>query len=102
MTRRPPPSNLFPYTTLFRSSGQADPDAVSQVDPMETTGSNSNRARRAERLLIVMTCAPRRSFRCRLSVRSEEHTSEIQSHSEIVCRLLLGRKNGTTEAGQSA
>src|SRR5437588_8467008 len=66
MIRRPPRSTLFPYTTLFRSS-------VSRPDGM---------AKRAYA----------RSHREGLQDRSEEHTSELQSHSDLVCRLLLEKK----------
>src|SRR6478736_7361510 len=71
MIRRPPRSTLFPYTTLFRSRGP----------------SRSSRAGRA-------CCAAPRSRRCRrrASPRSEEHTSELQSQSNLVCRLLLEKK----------
>src|SRR5260221_9716453 len=65
MIRRPPRSTLFPYTTLFRSS----------------TRLNSSQAEDGIRdhcVTGVQTCA-----------RSEEHTSELQSHSDLVCRLLL-------------
>src|SRR6266496_339882 len=68
MTRRPPRSTLFPYTTLFRSPG-----LPLQGDP-----------RRARRLR-------RRRPEAR---RSEEHTSELQSRRELVCRLLLEKKKG--------
>src|SRR5260221_8694943 len=69
MIRRPPRSTLFPYTTLFRSkSWRARTDRASA-------------ARRAR-------CRPRAWCRC----RSEEHTSELQSHSDLVCRLLLEKK----------
>src|SRR5260221_4539005 len=64
MIRRPPRSTLFPYTTLFRSIMTSSP------------------ARRAR--------PPRRDGGC--SARSEEHTSELQSHSDLVCRLLLEKK----------
>src|SRR5688572_32437375 len=68
MIRRPPRSTLFPYTTLFRSSTSAT-----------TVGS---------------TMAPLRSppVRTRAPARSEEHTSELQSQSNLVCRLLLEKK----------
>src|SRR5215204_7214991 len=63
MIRRPPRSTLFPYTTLFRSR------PVSARDPSLSAG----------------PCVPSRAG----SMRSEEHTSELQSHSDLVCRLLL-------------
>src|SRR5437773_11199279 len=70
MIRRPPRSTLFPYTTLFRSSAGRPADVP---------------ARRG---------APRRGRRLGglEPVRSEEHTSELQSHHDLVCRLLLEKK----------
>src|SRR2546430_6631096 len=71
MIRRPPRSTLFPYTTLFRSPVRTD-----------STSSWSSH----------MTCArPSRPFSSSLK-RSEEHTSELQSQSNLVCRLLLEKK----------
>src|SRR5436190_13326346 len=68
MTRRPPRSTLFPYTTLFRSIRKREIDlACSSID---LAGAE-----------IAMS-----------TMRSEEHTSELQSHSELVCRLLLEKK----------
>src|SRR5438132_7042577 len=75
MIRRPPRSTLFPYTTLFRSlSGRV------RVRTRDRAGT-----RRAPRGVP-------RSFSQR-EQRSEEHTSELQSHSDLVCRLLLEKKN---------
>src|SRR5688572_31001666 len=81
MIRRPPRSTLFPYTTLFRSSptrskqGSFPPAA-------------SHRLLRYYEPLGL----PPRSIRLRLAPRSEEHTSELQSQSNLVCRLLLEKK----------
>src|SRR2546430_4362308 len=89
MIRRPPRSTLFPYTTLFRS----DPRAASAVLP--------ELAPRAEQLRAVAAAHECEAFalderlRNRLA-RSEEHTSELQSQSNLVCRLLLEKKNGRT------
>src|SRR6266513_2748971 len=69
MIRRPPRSTLFPYTTLFRSRARARP---------------------CRRLAV------RRDRRLRRP-RSEEHTSELQSRFDLVCRLLLEKKKETTE-----
>src|SRR5947207_11312471 len=69
MIRRPPRSTLFPYTTLFRSQHRLG-------DPVEEF-----RHRRHELVTRVH------------DIRSEEHTSELQSHSDLVCRLLLEKKN---------
>src|SRR5260370_26019489 len=86
MIRRPPRSTLFPYTTLFRSATAA------QALTIERSSSPRRRAARD---------APERSFApMRLSMRarrSEEHTSELQSHLNLVCRLLLEKKNKTTK-----
>src|SRR2546430_7515145 len=75
MIRRPPRSTLFPYTTLFRSNA-AEPYSASTRGP--------SRWRRA---------IEKRSMPAgRASSRSEEHTSELQSQSNLVCRLLLEKK----------
>src|SRR2546430_16789130 len=68
MIRRPPRSTLFPYTTLFRS-------IMPLHHPIDPALDVAARGGRAE-----------------LGMRSEEHTSELQSQSNIVCRLLLGKK----------
>src|SRR5260370_26722709 len=73
MIRRPPRSTLFPYTTLFRSSIHLD-----------AVMSNQPKQERKEK---------------HLALRSEEHTSELQSHLNLVCRLLLEKKKkNVTEA----
>src|SRR2546430_12544345 len=95
MIRRPPRSTLFPYTTLFRSRGQLEPR---QLADRLRLGRNLGRGpwRAAYGL---GASAPRdpdaRSVRflsCDEPVRSEEHTSELQSQSNLECRLLLDRK----------
>src|SRR2546427_6649422 len=90
MIRRPPRSTLFPYTTLFRSAGQVQP-------PSGHRGrAGGGRRLRGPRGVPVVTAlaapAPRREPR----PRSEEHTSELQSQSNLVCRLLLEKKKKTT------
>src|SRR2546422_7210706 len=75
MIRRPPRSTLFPYTTLFRSSSGPLPHPRS-------------RAIRKPRGASRRSCSSSRSMR----VRSEEHTSELQSRLHLVCRLLLEEK----------
>src|SRR5260370_23892336 len=77
MIRRPPRSTLFPYTTLFRSP-DARPGAADRLDGRRCTGGQGIR-------LDHRTG--------RRSRRSEEHTSELQSHLNLVCRLLLEKKN---------
>src|SRR5256885_13209945 len=75
MIRRPPRSTLFPYTTLFRSLGLS-------LRP-------ASRARRSVLLRRRSTPSARRR---RATARSEEHTSELQSPCNLVCRLLLEKK----------
>src|SRR2546430_11766558 len=83
MIRRPPRSTLFPYTTLFRSPRRSAPSASAPA-----TAWSSRHPRRRERRARVGD----------LPRRSEEHTSELQSQSNLVCRLLLEKKkkNGTS------
>src|SRR5258706_9705398 len=73
MIRRPPRSTLFPYTTLFRSSHRFRPDRISLVQG----------AYDESRYFGRRSLPP---------VRSEEHTSELQSLTNLVCRLLLEKK----------
>src|SRR5260221_5200875 len=86
MIRRPPRSTLFPYTTLFRSGAA-----------MWRRKANERGADRASRLARAAALSAR-AERC---ARSEEHTSELQSHSDLVCRLLLEKKNVAAEADYS-
>src|SRR2546426_5111110 len=84
MIRRPPRSTLFPYTTLFRSSprsepGRADRDRGRPVGPVPATS-------------VVVTRPGHRSAGPNRPGRSEEHTSELQSPCNLVCRLLLEKK----------
>src|SRR2546427_2093830 len=94
MIRRPPRSTLFPYTTLFRSSGSTEgrPGIVHRLD-RDTSGllvvAKSDLAHR--RLAgAIERRAVKRVYAVRS--RSEEHTSELQSQSNLVCRLLLEKK----------
>src|SRR6516225_7540529 len=75
MIRRPPRSTLFPYTTLFRAARRPDRGRLGEARP--------DRPERSERLVAI---------------RSEEHTSELQSHVKLVCSLLLEKKKKTTKA----
>src|SRR5438874_4057671 len=84
MIRRPPRSTLFPYTTLFRSAGAPNRRALT-----ERRGS-APPWRRSALMKLVRGCD---SFRV---IRSEEHTSELQSRRDLVCRLLLEKKNQHT------
>src|SRR2546427_7634193 len=79
MIRRPPRSTLFPYTTLFRSMGGHRGFSGSSPSPFVSRVALSVRQLRARRLRSHVE-------------RSEEHTSELQSQSNLVCRLLLEKK----------
>src|SRR5260370_1547367 len=82
MIRRPPRSTLFPYTTLFRSQ-PVDP---TQIDEGAVIGDVLDHP--AEDLAFLQAGDE-------LGARSEEHTSELQSHLNLVCRLLLEKKKKT-------
>src|SRR2546430_4174194 len=86
MIRRPPRSTLFPYTTLFRSGRQAG--RVSACRAAAGTG-------HPRRPVIRRSKAGQAVERSRPCWRSEEHTSELQSQSNLVCRLLLEKKKKT-------
>src|SRR3712207_7598701 len=91
MIRRPPISTLFPYTTLFRSEARhVQRGSARQVERRQRGG---GRARAAERFQAqdLLLHPQQRAVRQRL--RSEEHTSELQSRQYIVCRLLLEKKS---------
>src|SRR5260370_21625439 len=81
MIRRPPRSTLFPYTTLFRSTW-----AITSGDPCSLLKATEN-----------TISLPRYWLR----VRSEEHTSELQSHLNLVCRLLLEKKKNQIHISQA-
>src|SRR3712207_8177523 len=86
MIRRPPRSTLFPYTTLFRSPG-----VVAGDDPFELVPSLAAEGE-DEQLLGDRCRVGRDHVRLFPAVRSEEHTSELQSRQYLVCRLLLEKK----------
>src|SRR5260370_27671970 len=81
MIRRPPRSTLFPYTTLFRSEAERRVDVVIDGQPFT--------AYIWPEKLAKPVLYPLRTAR---GMRSEEHTSELQSHLNLVCRLLLEKK----------
>src|SRR3712207_6937740 len=101
MIRRPPRSTLFPYTTLFRS----DPQGVQPQVGVRCQGPNGplDQAQRGPQPLVVGRALGQVGEQCvqvgvgeaqpaGLTVRSEEHTSELQSRQYLVCRLLLEKK----------
>src|SRR5256885_3352892 len=81
MIRRPPRSTLFPYTTLFRSH-------LLRLDTLESCELIADPGRQLE----LQALARLLHARLQLGVRSEEHTSELQSPCNLVCRLLLEKK----------
>src|SRR2546428_2353619 len=85
MIRRPPRSTLFPYTTLFRSEARGL--AYVMVAPL------TPRLKRQCAGVKQWTAIDEHLAAGELWLRSEEHTSELQSRSDLVCRLLLEKKN---------
>src|SRR5260370_26227252 len=100
MIRRPPRSTLFPYTTLFRS--HVDPRLQADHRIGEGRDLRLTRHGRAEILrglaaFIAAEASPYR-VQAKRQCRSEEHTSELQSHLNLVCRLLLEKKKYTIQS----
>src|SRR5260221_2570683 len=96
MIRRPPRSTLFPYTTLFRSqapAGRRLPSPASPADEGRPTARGGRHACGGP----AQVPRPARGVDTPRRSRSEEHTSELQSHSDLVCRLLLGKKKKITK-----
>src|SRR5258707_3717487 len=95
MIRRPPRSTLFPYTTLFRSlaSGDVGGRLVQQAGQQSNDASLGLSAESQQDEVVTR----------KYSVRSEEHTSELQSRQYLVCRLLLEKKkqNATVSNGET-
>src|SRR2546421_6173761 len=91
MIRRPPRSTLFPYTTLFRSPVYKTVDTCAGEFPSSTPylystyDAETESEPFGERGIVILGSGPNR-------IRSEEHTSELQSRSDLVCRLLLEKK----------
>src|SRR5690242_21033772 len=86
MIRPPPSSTLFPYTTLFRSGPRASASVRCVLSLAEVRGP------KPEVPLRGIGAQPMRTCLHAVDVRSEEHTSELQSHVNLVCRLLLEKK----------
>src|SRR5690348_17945785 len=95
MTRRPTRSTLFPYTTLFRSRGLLDGDADAEGTELPPHRPRPHHLPRDDR-----RDGQRRDERARVRavLRSEEHTSELQSPVHLVCRRLLEKKNQARDA----
>src|SRR2546426_8626354 len=96
MIRRPPRSTLFPYTTLFRSDGHAGRarDAVAGLrTPHERSTGERQHRRRSDMVEEAAESGSADREKDSLAfLRSEEHTSELQSPCNLVCRLLLEKK----------
>src|SRR2546430_9025357 len=95
MIRRPPRSTLFPYTTLFRSDGGDAGDARGLGGDQHLTPPRTSACAAPSGARLDASQMPRR--RHPRSERSEEHTSELQSQSNLVCRLLLEKKKRTQD-----
>src|SRR2546430_12138431 len=92
MIRRPPRSTLFPYTTLFRSRSRRITVPSTVTNPLPPRVSVSCTTSTAPVAETVSACAMKGNGPPP-PLRSEEHTSELQSQSNLVCRLLLEKKN---------
>src|SRR3712207_8624787 len=102
MIRRPPRSTLFPYTTLFRSA-RAPPTgglrpAADTLDQDRSAPSMAVVSFLSSRFKLASSFSDKApisssSARPRIAIRSEEHTSELQSRQYLVCRLLLEKKH---------
>src|SRR5438552_11553367 len=89
LTRRPPRSTLFPYTTLFRSTGDRVGVRDGALQVAETAKVRDVEHDHDVRGLDLLGRAVK-------EIRSEEHTSELQSPDHLVCRLLLEKKKATS------
>src|SRR5260370_32226187 len=94
MIRRPPRSTLFPYTTLFRSArDMTGNNAVARINFRHLADQDVLGLRFSDFYLRLKFAGLNNLGQCRGNARSEEHTSELQSHLNLVCRLLLEKKN---------
>src|SRR3712207_8443917 len=93
MIRRPPRSTLFPYTTLFRS--RIDEGDAGALGGLARGGRHRRMIGAEDRVHLLLRDQPLRFALPDLRLRSEEHTSELQSRQYLVCRLLLEKKKKT-------
>src|SRR2546430_10098714 len=94
MIRRPPRSTLFPYTTLFRSVFVG---LVARIEVLFESRAEVHFVKWIALALWFCFAVDRGGFDCEAEPRSEEHTSELQSQSNLVCRLLLEKKKNMLE-----
>src|SRR2546430_3675742 len=92
MIRRPPRSTLFPYTTLFRSLQQFGDSHDAGQRIVQLVGKAADHLSHSRQALALDDLLLQFLFQGNVSHRSEEHTSELQSQSNLVCRLLLEKK----------
>src|SRR3712207_8959788 len=97
MIRRPPRSTLFPYTTLFRSNVEANNVAINEVTSSvqqiaEGSFSQSQDTDNVVKMIELVGIEIENLNNYSQDIRSEEHTSELQSRQYLVCRLLLEKK----------
>src|SRR5206468_7016765 len=98
----PPTSTLFPYTTLFRSVTFIVPSSAAMLAPTRPASARPVRTGPSSSIMVLPTSVPTKyNGTAPVKVyRSEEHTSELQSRSDLVCRLLLEKKNNLFKARQ--
>src|SRR5688572_31622601 len=94
MIRRPPRSTLFPYTTLFRSLALL-PEFAENPNAMFVLWKDHTATKEAEEINEKAATDSNQFLQFVGGIRSEEHTSELQSQSNLVCRLLLEKKKNT-------
>src|SRR3712207_8910511 len=96
MIRRPPRSTLFPYTTLFRSWREVSADDLQFADDLVELVLTDEKSVADYKETVGSLAQAIRQLHSRNIVRSEEHTSELQSRQYLVCRLLLEKKKNTS------
>src|SRR2546426_8956279 len=98
MIRRPPRSTLFPYTTLFRSKPAPETDSPNAGNGRQTPSQTDQLLALCQPFELFVDQTREVAYACAPN-RSEEHTSELQSPCNLVCRLLLEKKKHTGELG---
>src|SRR5256885_2558111 len=101
MIRRPPRSTLFPYTTLFRSQTRANVKQMTYAGNSETFDLNEAQLVELLHMFHAAISAIEEIQTAQFLARSEEHTSELQSPCNLVCRLLLEKKKQTHQRERS-